>query len=107
MGKRFGKKPKGPEVIAFGDFISGAKETLAMANVPETSFDATLSAARGLAKQIKNIHAGKVEIQPPVSVADLDMFAQGAGTIIALGEKATASLSQLETSSHSAQAEGT
>jgi hypothetical protein len=106
MPKRFGRKPKGPEVVAYGSFLSNARDTLAMANDAEVSFDETLSAARGLAEKIELIHAGKVEVRPPVAVADLDMFAEGAGTIIALGEKATASLTQLESSSRSAQTQG-
>lgn len=105
MGKHFGRKPKGPEVIASSDFIASAQEKLALADDATSSFNETITAARSLAGQIERIRKGKLEVRPPIALVDLDSFAQSAGTIIALGEKATQSLTQAAEVHQGAQSE--
>ena len=104
-GIRFGRREQKPEVITLGQFVDSANESLGHADDADASLEDTVSAAKALAKRINMVREGKLEVRPPIAIADLDTFDQRAATIISLGEKASLSLVEAEGANRGAEAE--
>ena len=84
------------EMISLVDFIGEVDGSLSLATDPTKPLPQSVEAADSVLTRLAAVKAGNLAVHPPISEAQISFYKDKSQTILAIGAKASAGLSQAE-----------